>query len=658
MNNNFAYGSVFKVTRRDTPADIERHFSLMKQCGMDTVVVWPAAFWWEDKTEDYPFHTGKVILEIAERLGLKIIMELAGQLSVFEYIPDFMMKKEYHPVDSGGHREWGQSSFGFLNYFHPEVDALIRKHFAEAAAAYRDCPTLLGYDVFNETMFRSFDSYTIAEFRLWLREKYGTIEALNEVWERTYSDFEQIEYEQWKWMSIMPEADWNAFKKASIGRFLRGWCDAVRKVDPHHMLIADNIHSTVSPKCTYDRPQDDFDLKRTVGEIGMSFYPKQMGGTMENALRHEVFDGFYAASKREGFFVSEMQTHIQALHNQATCVRPAELTRWCLEAYAAGAKGLIWWMWRPFDKGLQTLGRGLVDYRDRTTERYDQAKKIGELYRRHGVLTPLRGRVGVLYDPLCDDFGRIFAKSYNLDASLYTSSLFGAYKALFELNCPVDIITLEELSHYRAVILSNHRVLDKTRAAALRQYVAEGGTLIIDGRFGLVDDTSLVNADLPGGECNDLCGMDLLDADYEGLDFNYGDLRVRGYWGRELVRMTGGEAVGAFDDGYPAASRVQYGRGTVLTINTYLWYGYTKTHDPSIKQLAARLLDELSLSDLEVTGNAHVRVSENSEQYLFFIFNYTAEPQEVRATLRQGDKTYTAALTVAPGDSIVVAQDK
>jgi beta-galactosidase GanA len=200
--------------------------------------------------------------------------------------------------------------------------------------------------------------------------------------------------------------------------------------------------------------------------------------------------------------------------------------------------------------------------------------------------------------------------------------------------------------------------MDKTRAAALRKYVAEGGTLIIDGRFGLVDDTSLVNADLPGGECNDLCGMDLLDADYEGLDFNYGDLRVRGYWGRELVRMTGGEAVGAFDDGYPAASRVQYGRGTVLTINTYLWYGYTKTHDPSIKQLAARLLDELSLSDLEVTGNAHVRVSENSEQYLFFIFNYTAEPQEVRATLRQGDKTYTAALTVAPGDSVIVAQDK
>ena len=44
--NEFKYGSVLKVTRYDTEEDIEKHFSLMRDCGMDTVVIWPAAFWW------------------------------------------------------------------------------------------------------------------------------------------------------------------------------------------------------------------------------------------------------------------------------------------------------------------------------------------------------------------------------------------------------------------------------------------------------------------------------------------------------------------------------------------------------------------------------------------------------------------------------------
>ena len=88
---DFRYGSVLKVTREDNCESISKHFSLMRDCGMDTVVIWPAAFWWEEKTEEYPFATGKMILRLAEEYGIKVIMELAGQLSVFEYIPDFLI---------------------------------------------------------------------------------------------------------------------------------------------------------------------------------------------------------------------------------------------------------------------------------------------------------------------------------------------------------------------------------------------------------------------------------------------------------------------------------------------------------------------------------------------------------------------------------------
>ena len=652
--NEFKYGSVFKVTRYDTEKDIEKHFSLMCDCGMDTVVIWPAAFWWEEKKEGYPFNTGKMILQKAEQYGIKVIMELAGQLSVFEYIPDFMMKKEFLPTKMDGSREFGQNSFGFLSYFNPEVNDLICDHFEKTANAYKDFPALMAYDVFNETMFRSHDQYTIEEFRRWLKEKYGSIERLNDVWERTYSDWSQIEYEEWKWMSVMPEIDFGAFRKASIGRFLGKWCAAIKKVDTIHPLIADNIHSMVSPSCRYDRPQDDLLLKDVVDEIGMSFYPKQIRGTMETALRHEVFDSFYTASKREGFYISEMQTHIQALYNPTTCVRPYELKRWCLEAYSAGAKGLIYWMWRPFNKGLQTMGRGLVDYKDRPTERYHLAKELSDTFERYGTLTPKKSKLGILFDPVCDDFTRCFARSYGLEESIYNRSIFGAYKAAFDLGVKADIITLEEVGDYEMVVLTNHLVIDGKRADIFKDYVRNGGKLIIDGRFGVIDDESVVNADLPGGKMNELCGTDYIDSDYEQLDFTYNGTRITGYYMRDLVEVTTGAICGTFDDGRCAASIRKYGNGEVLLFNTMLWYGYAKTGDESIRSLMAGIIAEHGLSELHYDGDVTVKVAETDEKYLFFVFNYTDKAQTLKLTFK--DIAFDAE--IASNDSMIIERDK
>ena len=49
VKNRFLYGTVIKLTREDTPADIERNFIQMREAGFDTAVVWPAFFWWEEK---------------------------------------------------------------------------------------------------------------------------------------------------------------------------------------------------------------------------------------------------------------------------------------------------------------------------------------------------------------------------------------------------------------------------------------------------------------------------------------------------------------------------------------------------------------------------------------------------------------------------------
>ena len=583
-------------------------------------------------------------------------MELAGQLSVFEYIPDWAMKEEYHPIKLSGEREFGQDSFGFLNYFHPEVEELICAHYRAAALAYKDFPALIGYDIFNETMFRSFDEYTLRAFRDWLREKYQTIDRLNAVWERTYSDWSQISFERWKWMSIMPSVDYAMFRKASIGIFLKKWRASLEEIDDSHLIIADNIHSQVSPACMgygYIRPQDDFGLKEAAGSIGMSFYPKGMGGTMPAARRWQIFDGFFAASDREGFLISEMQTHIQSLFNYKTCVRPYELKQWCYEAFAGGANGLIYWMWRPFDSGLQTLGRGLVDYQGEPTERYDTATKIGKELCELGAMKPRVGKVGVLYDPMNDDYSRQIANSYPVDENIYLLSVFGAYKAMFDENVPCDIMTWEELDQYKTVILSNQLLMNESRAEKLCAYVKNGGTVILDGRFGILDDTARTLRPLPGGVANCLTGTAYLDADYEGLSFSYKNEDFSGYFGRELMKVTDGQVMAAFADGFPAVVRKSYGKGTVISFHTHVWYGYAKEAALSHGKIAKLLADEFSLRTFTLEGNVKVRVCENKDVRVLVVFNYTNQEQHARITLE--GKVFEAR--VAANDCIILKEE-
>ena len=630
MERQFLHGAVLKLTREDTPEDIACHFARMKESGFNTVVIWPSAFWWEEKREGYPFNTGKLVLELAERAGIGVVMELAGQLPQMEYIPDFLMKDEYYCLDEQGHRRLKHGSFGYLNYFHPEVDRLICEHFAKTAAAYRDYPALIAYDIFNETAFRSYDEHTMAVFRQWLKEKYGTIQRLNEVWERCYTDFSQISYAPWIWMSIMPSADMTAFRKESVAIFLRRWGNAIRAVDDGHPLWADNVGSMICNGAgVLERPQEDFLLKEAVDEIGISFYPKQVTGTVAPSKRWCTFDSFFAASKREGFLVAEMQTHIQAMFNPTTCVRPHELKQWCCEALAGGAKGLIYWMWRPFTKGLQTAGRGLVDYKGRSTPRLELAREMGKLIAQTGVLHPTKARVGILFDGTCQDFQNDYTKSYKVDQNIYLNSICGAYNAFFDANVRADIVKLHEIENYSLLILTNHIVIGKECAARLKDFVRRGGVILCDGRIGSVDEWAVLNDTLPGGALNDAMGLEFIDTDYEGLDFVLEGKKYRGYYGRELTAITDGEVLGTFEDGEAAVVRKQLGKGEILTLNTSLWYGH-KVKEIDAAPFAAMLADRYHLRELKIEGALKVRTAKSERGRFAFVFNYTDAPQSGR----------------------------
>ena len=591
---------------------------------------------------------------MAHEQGIGVVMELAGQLPQMEYLPDFMMKEDYYCTDEHGHKRVKHNSFGYLNYFHPEVNAHIRRLFADAAKAYSNSPALVAYDIFNETAFNSYDVYTMEEFRIWLKAKYNALSHLCDVWERCYTDWSQVSFTPWMWMSVMPAADFTAFRKEAVGILLRRWGDAIRTVDQKTPLWADNVGSMICNGAgVLERPQDDFVLKEAVDEIGMSFYPKQVSGTKPPAWRWCTFDSYFAASKRQGFLVAEMQTHVQAMFNPTTCVRPYELKQWCYEAVAGGAKGLIYWMWRPFTKGLQTAGRGLVDYKNRSTPRLAFAKEFGKDMRALGGLKPTRGRVGILFDGRCQDLQSYYTKCYKVDQNIYLNSLCGAYDAFFECGVRADIVKIDEIEQYPCVLLSNHILIGEKEASALAAYVQAGGVLIFDGKTGIVDEWSMLNSTLPGGALNGLMGQEFEDSDYEQLDCTCEGTFYGGAYGRELMQITDGEVLGHFADGYPAVVRKKSGKGEIISINTYLWYGY-KLGINDAHRFADMLTQRYDLREITVSAPLRARLATDGAHRYAFVFNYS----ENSVTGRLAGCGFDCEIVVAPHDVVVLKEAK
>ncbi|SFK83489.1 Beta-galactosidase GanA [Paenibacillus sp. 1_12] len=674
---SFPYGSVLKVQREFTLETIKKKLDSMSECGMNFVVIWPAVFWWENKANaNYPFQTGIEILKHAEQIGMKVIMELAGQITALEYAPDFLMREEYYATKANGTVDNDKIIFDYLNYNHPEVKQLVKKNYTDVANAYKGYAALYGYDILNETMFTSYDRYTLQLFRSWLEDKYGTIDRLNEVWDRSYYDWQQIEFTYWLWASVMPFVDWEQFRKANVGMILNEWKGYVKAVDPDHPTIADNINSMIATDNFYTRPHDDWNVAENVDEYGISFYPKENLVGQPHYKRWETFVGVHSATKTGRFWISELQSHHRNMFNPNSIVYPYELKWWNWEAISHGAKGMIYWKWDPFIKGIQTAGRGLVDTQGGFTPRAHAAAEIANILETHAreftSYEPEQPRVAILYDKLTHDFTKAFTLTVPKETNIYINSIAGLYECLWELNIPAKFITPDDVksgkvNEFQTLFLTNQLAIGPELADAIKQFAEQGGTVIADGKFGEIREDSILNEDLPGGELNTELGYRFVDIDPLNLqitleaDGDKAQTSIPGYFERKILSMgqSQAEVWGSFSDHNPAVLCSPIGQGRIIYISTMLWYGYHMEPNPDVLKWVQQLDAKYSLAlHSAIDSRLKLCTLRGEDGLLLFVFNYTDEAVQSEVVLNGIGSKLESAADITHGSDTVVSQQQ
>lgn len=413
-----------------------------------------------------------------------------------------------------------------VKYMHPEILKSIDSYFGSVAKRYAKSPALVGYNIWNETHYESIDEITIPKFREWLQKKYGTLAELNRVWADDYSSWEQITpLLRRNWESSMPVIDWDLFRFANNGD-IADWCyKTMRKYDQEHFMSINTVGTVINNPDKNQWSVDGRQIAPHTDVFGISFYPDKYYNINKKPMPYWLYNCIYDVTRCDAgdkpFFLVEAQTNQQNGMGlfQFLDYNDIHLMSWL--AFADDCKGIIFWKWKPFYRGQQAFGRGLTMGNGELAPRGQAAKDVGAVLKDYGKLlhdakmNP--AEAAILYDIVAlhkslEAAERPAGGHESVQATGYfmNESFEGTYKALWNENISVDVIrtdmpvSLEMLKKYKILYLPYQLVIRQNIADILKQFVADGGTVVADARTAIMDEFDF------GYELNPAAGLDEL----------------------------------------------------------------------------------------------------------------------------------------------------
>ncbi len=360
-----------------------------------------------------------------------------------------------------------------------------------------------------------FDDTTMRKFGAWLKARYGSVERLNARWFRPFDSFDKVKISSdmvsGYWSDIPTAVDWKNFRIQQLCDQIVWIRDQVRRYDAKHPT---HIHPAA---LAHNMPGfcggDAWAEKEVVDFIGTTIHPIWQ---LDNYRPEDtdlgtafITDVLRSASGSAPWWVTEMQSGpVLWTSPRALSPTPEQMTRWIWDDIGAGAKAVIFWCWHPRRFGREGGECGLVHPDGSSTVRSEAAHKITQALAGPAAFLhaaePLPPRVAILYS-------RQSLLLYAADDPHATwvgdrviVSLLGCHRALCERQIPVNFINEDGLkrgdaARYAVLYLPHCYALDDATLAALRRYVAEGGTLWADGLTAWKDDYGNVRPEMPGG---------------------------------------------------------------------------------------------------------------------------------------------------------------
>ena len=311
-------------------------------------------------------------VDVLASAGLKIIMctpTATPPRWMVDRHPDMLAWDKNGDVRGFGSRR--HYDFSHLGY--REECARITRILGER---YGRHPAIKAWQIDNEygchDTTLSYSPTSEAAFRMWLKEKYGSIEALNHrwgtvFWSMEYNEFEQIELPNLTVTEPHPAhaMDFRRFASDQVIAFNKVQADVLRE-----LTDADLLHNYMGRITDFDHFEVGRDLDiATWDSYPLGFLEDRSNRSPEFQREHARkgdadFQAFhhdlYRAVGRGRWWVMEQQPGPVnwAPHNPIP--KEGQLRQWTLEAFNHGAAVVSFFRWRQLPFGQEQMHAGLL----------------------------------------------------------------------------------------------------------------------------------------------------------------------------------------------------------------------------------------------------------------------------------------------------------
>lgn len=636
----------------------ESDLTRMQELGIETVRVFEFAWNIAEPTEGvYDFTLFDDFLALAEKKGMQVIMctpTATPPAWLTHAHPEVLNATMDGTLIHHGHRR-------HYNYNSPVYREYASKIVTALARHYGSHPAIIGWQLDNEFNCECNEFYSEADrkaFRDYLKEKFGTLDALNEAigarfWNQTYTAWDEVDMTRptiHNHSNPHMELLEKRFFSRSAVSFAAMQAKILRQYIGERFITTNGLFGHL----------DNFSLvEKALDFICYDSYPNfAYGHDGVNSVRASEDMGDRAWSLQlsntravsPNFGVMEQQSGANGwdFRMMSPMPKPGQMRLWSLQSIAHGADYVSYFRWRTAPYGTEIYWHGLLDYDSRPNRRTDELMQVYHDVRK---LTDLAGsryeaRVALVNDYLNAWDGERDAWHGPLDEAS-RSSIFAACQYS---HTPVDMLyirhtddhntTLEELLPYKVLFYPHATILTKDTAELLEAYCRAGGILVMGARTGYKDEFGRCPMMPMPGFARSLCGAEVEDYTFVRKEEPTPTVSWNGkcyeapVFHDILGSVDGGEVLGVFCGGYydgkPALIRKNYENGGAAY---YLGAGFSEEMTRALLEVcrvASPYAERFALPE-----EVELACREKDGVRTFFLLNYTATEQTVRLHMPQ-----------------------
>lgn len=586
--------------------------------------------------ETYNFTELDEIIDMLSRENYDIVLATSTGA-----LPAWMVKRypEVARTDyEGRHHKFGQRHNACPNS--PVFQKFASRLAGKLAERYGDNPHVTCWHISNEYGGECYCENCEKAFRVWLREKYQTLDELNkawntEFWGHTIYDWDEVVLPNALGDGIEDAAEphMTAFAGISIDycRFnsdgmlnnFKMEKEAIRRYDKE-TPITTNMMGTF-------KGLDYFKWAKEMDVISWDNYPAYNTPWSMVAMKHDLMRGL----KDAPFMLMEQTPSQQNWQPYNSLKRPGQMRAQSYQTMAHGADTIQFFQLRRSVGGCEKFHGAVIAHAGTENTRvFREVKQLGEELEKLSDLIPgsvNEAEVGVIFD-----WDNYWALEYTSGPSIslkYVDQIHRYYQYFYEKNIGTSMIPVDaDFSKYKIVVAPVLYMVKPGMKEALEEYVKNGGILVTTYMSGIVGESDNVYLGGYPGPLKEMAGVWVEEIDalapeqHNVVTFKDGS-QSKCKIVCDLMNLEGAESLGEYAEdfyaGMPAVTRHNYGKGKLYYIGTCM-------EEDGIAKILSMAAEDAGANPVAGNGNGLEIVKRNGEgKSFYFVMNFKDEALEI-----------------------------